>query len=170
MKIYVASSWRNKFQPAVVKVLGEYFDVYDFRSEVGFNWSEIDVNWKNWGYFEYLNGLSHPLAARGFENDFNAMKESSYCVLVLPCGRSAHLEAGTMIGWGKSVYIFNPPGVQMEPELMYKLSRGVFNSIEEIIERIKGEQPICTQSDKKVTKNVRKQTKTVEKTQKTVHN
>src|SRR5258705_2332390 len=46
MKIYVASSWRNPLQPAIVHTLRRCgHDVYDFRSpkpgDRGFHWSEL---------------------------------------------------------------------------------------------------------------------------------
>lgn len=53
MKIYVASSWRNKIQPLVVLALREAgHEVYDFRNpapgNTGFQWSEIDPAWQSW--------------------------------------------------------------------------------------------------------------------------
>ena len=47
MRIYVASSWSNQFQPAVVKDLGELGHlVYDFRNPypgyTGFSWKDND--------------------------------------------------------------------------------------------------------------------------------
>ncbi len=48
-KIYVASSWRNQYQPQVVSFLREQgHEVYDFRhpaGKTGFQWSQIDENW-----------------------------------------------------------------------------------------------------------------------------
>lgn len=52
MNIYVASSWRCEWQPAVVAALREAgYEVYDFRNppgNTGFHWSSIDphVWWK----------------------------------------------------------------------------------------------------------------------------
>lgn len=124
-RIYVASSWRNKFQPDWVKALRENgFEVYDFREpepgDNGFHWSDIDIDWKNWTPQKYLNGLEHPIACVGFENDINALKDCDFCVLILPCGRSAHLEAGYAIGAGKKVAIMLSEDI--EPELMYKMA------------------------------------------------
>lgn len=123
-KIYVASSWRNDYQQLVVGILrGLGHDVYDFRhpskDDHGFAWSEIDEDWERWTTDEYVKALEHPIAQRGYKNDFDAMKEADTCVLVLPCGRSAHTEAGWMKGMGKEVYIYSP--VEQEPELMYKV-------------------------------------------------
>jgi hypothetical protein len=131
-KIYVASSWRNEFQPEVVellKLLGH--DVYDFRhpkeGDNGFHWGEIDHNWENWTSEEYVEALKHPIAEAGYKVDFDAMKWADCCVMVLPCGRSANTEAGWMKGVGKKVYIYQP--IKQEPELMYKIYDGIITSM-----------------------------------------
>src|SRR4051812_8176931 len=77
MKVYVASSWRNQFQPDVVRALREDgFDVYDFKDADGFSWSEVDTNWQNWPLHipAYLAGLTHSAAERGFSRDMNALR------------------------------------------------------------------------------------------------
>ena len=98
MKIYVASSWRNEYQPAVVAVLESMsHEVYDFRNPhegYGFQWSWIDENWETWTTEEYIEALQHPIAKKGYKLDFDAMKWADCCVMVLPCGRSANTEAG----------------------------------------------------------------------------
>lgn len=104
-KIYVASSWRNAIQPEVVITLRlDGHVVYDFKNPrkgySGFSWSEIDPKWKEWSASQYVAALDHPKAKHGFASDFNAMKWADVCVLVLPCGRSAHLELGWMAGAG----------------------------------------------------------------------
>jgi hypothetical protein len=49
--------------------------------------------------------LEHPKAVRQFRNDIEAMEACDTCVLVLPCGRSAHTEAGWFAGRGKKTKI-----------------------------------------------------------------
>ena len=125
MKIYLASSWRNPYQPsALLQLRDAGHEVYDFRhpkpDDNGFGWDQIDPNWKNWTPEEYRNALSHAVAQRGFKNDRDAMEDSDGCVLLLPCGRSAHLEAGWFMGMGRPVWIVIPEPV--EPELMYLLN------------------------------------------------
>ena len=139
-KIYVASSWRNPYQPDIVKWLREEgHEVYDFRNPApgdnGFHWSEIDPRWESWTQEEYANALRHPISNSGFAADFNAMGWADTCVLVLPSGRSAHIEAGQMIGAGKQTFILilDP----CEPELMYKMASGICLSIDELIERLR---------------------------------
>lgn len=157
MKIYVASSWRNTTQETVVMMLRqEGHDVYDFKHPTagsnGFHWSEIDPAWQSWTPFEFIVGLRHEIAEEGFASDFDAMKWADACVLVLPCGRSAHIEAGYFVGANKPLIIMlndgeiePPPGhkrlgpcpacgdldgchakrVRLEPELMYKMATSV---------------------------------------------
>ena len=97
--IYVASSWRTQYYPEVVKRLREEgHQVYDFRDPphggTGFHWTDVNESAHNWAFDEYAEGLHHPLAERQFEADLVALKQADVCVLVLPCGRSAHTEAG----------------------------------------------------------------------------
>jgi len=132
--IYVASSWRNEHQAFVVEVLrAAGHKVYDFKNpegRTGFSWSEVDPNWQNWQTGEYRVALDHKVAQAGFNSDFFAMEQASICVLVLPCGRSAHTEAGYMKGQGKPTYVYVPRPV--EPELMYKIYDLVTDSLKEL--------------------------------------
>jgi nucleoside 2-deoxyribosyltransferase len=134
MKIYVASSWRNEYQPAVVERLKALrHEVYDFRNPApenhGFQWSSIDPEWENWTPKKYAECLKHPIAEDGFKFDFNAMQWADVCLIILPCGRSAHTEAGWMKGAGKKVFIYIPK--PQEPELMYKLFDGIITDLNE---------------------------------------
>lgn len=136
MKIYVASSWRNPIQLVVVQKLREAgHDVYDFKNpepgNYGFHWSEIDPNWRNWSAQEFIKALNHPSAITGFDLDFNALVECDACVLVLPCGRSAHLEAGFAAGAGKPLVILLAD--ENEPELMYNMTPFICTSIEDVV-------------------------------------
>jgi hypothetical protein len=128
IKIYVASSWRNDFQPLVVerlRVLG--FDPYDFKNpspgEHGFSWKEIEPDYSNWTTEQYIGILDHPISERGFGLDWQAMQNAAACVLVLPSGRSAHIEAGYFVGARRPLFIYIPTPTT-EPELMYKMASG----------------------------------------------
>jgi hypothetical protein len=129
-KIYVASSWRNPFQRYVVDAAGLYgYEVYDFKNppgRTGFSWSQIDDNWRAWSTQGWRIALEDGVAIAGCESDFNAMREADVCLMVMPCGRSAHTEAGWMKGAGKKVWvIFDDDHEAVEPELMYKIFNGM---------------------------------------------
>ena len=138
-RIYVASSWRNKYYPEVVNALrAAGHEVYDFRNPPhggnGFHWTDIDEDAPNWTFGQYAEGLHHRLAEKQFSADLEALEWADTCVLVLPCGRSAHTEAGWMAGAGKRVIAYIPEMV--EPELMYKLFDGVVGSINDLLQSL----------------------------------
>ena len=128
MKIYIASSWKNQFQPEVVTVLKNLqFEVYDFRhpapDDNGFHWYNIDPGWEDWTTVQYTKALKHPIAQDGFAKDMNALRECDVCILVNPAGRSAHMEFGYAAGMGKLVFVLLPPDEKIRPDLMYLMAR-----------------------------------------------
>ena len=143
MKIYVASSWRNEIQDVVVATLRQVgHEVYDFKhpspDNKGFAWAEIDPEWKDWTASAYRKALEHSRAVEGFGLDMAALRWCEACVLVLPCGRSAHLELGWAAGAGKKTIAYAPPQLgRHEPELMYKKLDGICVSIHEVIEKLR---------------------------------
>ncbi len=121
--VYVASSWRNLYQPRVVAALRSLgLEVYDFKAPPppgipdGFRWSEIDGGWLNWSPSQWREALKHPVAGRGYAADRGGMDRADCCVLVLPSGRSAHMEAAFMAAEGKPV--FTLALLKVEPDLM----------------------------------------------------
>lgn len=145
-RIYLASSWRNPHQPAVLAALrAAGHEVYDFRNpapgNTGFAWSEVSRDWLGWTPEEFAFQLrTHPIAAKGFSFDKAALEWCDTCVLALPCGRSAHLELGYAAGQGKDTYVLLHED-KFEPELMYLLNTGVSESIDEIIGWMAERQP-----------------------------
>ena len=147
-RIYVASSWRNQHQPEVVMALRTAgHEVYDFRHPAddgpqagkpgllddGFRWSDVDESWQGWGAERFRHRVTtHALAKVGFEQDLSGLEWADTCVLVLPCGRSAHLEAGWASGSGRSLVILLLGA--LEPELMYLLADRIVLSVEEMVE------------------------------------
>lgn len=142
MNIYVASSWRNTRQPAVVRTLRELgHDVYDFRNprpgDDGFSWKQIlDKPPQEWTTREYRDEvLAHDRSRQGFTLDMNALVSCDACVLVLPCGRSAHLELGQAVGAGKRTLVLLDDKID-EPELMYLMCSKIVLSLDELCEEI----------------------------------
>lgn len=143
-RVYVASSWRNVDQPVVVTVLRtQGHEVYDFRnppSGTGFSWAEVKPtaspripgkgsDWE--AVVDYLAMIDHPRARQGFESDRAAMAWADTFVLVLPSGKSAHLELGWAIGAGKRTAILLEDPV--EPELMYLMADHRFTHVDDLL-------------------------------------
>jgi hypothetical protein len=108
-RIYVASSWRNPYQQDIVRDLRAHgHQVYDFRNPpfaTGFAWKDIDLSVPCTAGAYRMALQTSPRAAQGFNSDFAAMRWADVGLLVLPCGRSAHLELGWMAGAGKRTLI-----------------------------------------------------------------
>lgn len=138
MKIYVASSWRNLLQPGVVEALRSLgHDVYDFRNpgpdDRGFVWSQCATPERLKDPRRYRDEvLTHPIAQAGFANDMNALRDADATVLVLPCGRSAHLELGWATGAGQRTLVLLDDPLS-EPELMYLMNAHLCASLEELL-------------------------------------
>lgn len=127
--IYVASSWRNPIQIAVVKAIqAAGLEVYDFKDSAGFKWQEVMSDYTpgvegipksepGVSLDSYLKALQHPRARQGYIRDFFHMDKCHTCVMVLPCGNSAHLELGWCVGQGKRTAILMTDPVV--PDLMY---------------------------------------------------
>lgn len=72
------------------------------------------------------NWRDNPFVARIFERDVTALKASDALLLVLPAGKSAHIEAGIAYGLGKPCFAL---GEQHETESLYQIFREIFPSL-----------------------------------------
>ena len=79
-------------------------------------------NWKDWpnNIPRYLAGLNHPRSTEGFNHDMDALIKADACILVNPCGQSAHAELGWAAGRGKLTAAWCP--AIREPDLMLKMA------------------------------------------------
>lgn len=151
--VYVASSWRNPMQPGVCAALRSAgIEHYDFKNpphgKGGFHWSEVMPSYRKVDVGlglvqeqlaeeqEYLTALQHPVAQHGFDSDMDALNKADAVVLILPCGRSAHLELGYAVGAGKATAILldgDLNGGMVTPELMYKMVDHVSPSLFDLL-------------------------------------
>lgn len=151
-RIYIASSWRNPYQQHLVQELRKRgHKVYDFKHPFGRNdspvWESVTVtqNLRS-AYKEHcLNGddfmrmLTDRQSIERFEEHFAAMQDADTCVLLLPSGRSSHIEAGHMNGMGKRVFVLDMSKA-VTPELMYLALDGYFYDVEDLYKALS--QPI----------------------------
>jgi hypothetical protein len=139
-RIYVASSWRNEYQPAVIKdLITAGHQAYDFRNppyKTGFRWSDVEKDWQTWDRERYRELLcTSPIASHGFTADMRGLTWADTCLLVLPCGRSSHLEAGWAAGANKRLIVFIPEDI--EPDLMYLMAGSICLTMTEVLEQLK---------------------------------
>lgn len=127
MKIYIASSWKME---VACKEIANFLrcnkhevDLFcEERPErTAFSFDKIKGH-------ENLNGiemLEQPLVQQAFKEDKKWLDWADVCLLVLPSGRSAHLEAGYAKGQGKELWIVGtfPAG---EHDVMYGFADKVF--------------------------------------------
>jgi hypothetical protein len=112
MKIYMASSWKNA---SWVREIAEYlrkqnFEVDDFTDDSKrFVFSYIGAfDQEEQENMDARKFLKDPRAIRAFVEDKKWIDWADAVVLVLPAGRSAHLEGGYAKGQGKLLIIISP--------------------------------------------------------------
>lgn len=137
--VYVASSWKCRIQPAIIHVLKVAgIDHYDFRNPengTGFSWREVmseTIVGELVDDDAFVDALAHPRSQQGFNSDFAAMQRADTFVLVLPCGRSAHLELGWAVGQGKRTAILLD-GPRVTPELMYLMVDYIATDVHDLL-------------------------------------
>ena len=124
--IYLIGSLRNPSIPEI----GEYlrslgFEVFDDWFAAG------PIADDSWQEYEQGRGHSFDVALKGyaakhvFSFDYTHLNRADAAVLVLPAGKSAHLELGYVIGRGKPGFVL----FDKEPERfdqMYQFAEAVF--------------------------------------------
>lgn len=144
--VYVASSWRNRttLDATIAALRGDGHDVYDFRADEYFEWTQCDPGWDPKTPIvatdRILNLLRSEPAERGFESDMRALRSADVVVLAMPCGRSAHLELGWAAGAGKpcAVYMVEP----CEPELMWKMATIITDELLGVLDFVNAEHEL----------------------------
>lgn len=132
MRIYLASSRRNKFFDKTLAALrAAGHDVFDFKHEDTLVW-EADEHKGTMAGAETDEVLEH------FQADFDALKGAECTVLVLPAGRSAHLELGYATGQGQHTVVYLPEGAVLdEPDLMYRMCDALIQGEADLLEHLR---------------------------------
>lgn len=129
--IYVIGSLRNPEIPLVSAELRRVgLNVFDDWYAAG---PRADDSWRA---YEQGRGRSYIEALRGhaashvFNFDFEHLQRVTAAVLVLPAGKSAHMELGWVLGQGKVGYVLldNPD----RWDVMYQLATEVFTNVDNL--------------------------------------
>ena len=83
--------------------------------------------------FEKLDWRNDPYVKEVFQNDMDGEKNSEAFIMLLPVGKSCHIEAGVAYGLGKKCILV---GEQKEAESLYLIFSESYNSVDEFLETI----------------------------------
>lgn len=135
--IYVIGSLRNEVVTEVAQSLRNLgLDAFDDWMAAG---PEADDYWKK---YETGRGSDYKKALRGhaathvFQFDKYHLDRCDSAILVLPAGRSGHLELGYVAGNSKQTFILLD-GQDGRFDVMYQFATEVFQNQEEMIEYFK---------------------------------
>ena len=135
--LYLIGSLRNSEIPRLgqeIRKLG--IDVFDDWFSAG---PEADDHWKEYETkrdHTYKKALQGWAARHVFDFDITHLDRCDGACLVLPAGRSGHLELGYMAGAGKAVFVLLDDPDRWD--VMYQFAKdGVFFSQEEMIEGLR---------------------------------
>lgn len=125
---FIASSTRNKDQiiELTEKLRQKGKGVYSFiETNPLENLISEEVDVKNWRDSEINKFI--------FEKDMKPLKESEALILLLPAGKSAHIEAGVAYGLGRKCILIGSPE---ETDSLYLIFNENFSNINEFIASI----------------------------------
>lgn len=135
--IYLIGSLRNKEVPLVAKQLRQHgYEVFDNWFAAG---EFADDSWQAYSKekgLSYKEALQSYEAKHVFEFDKRHLDRCDMAVLLLPAGKSGHLEIGYMAGTGKPTFAL----FEAEPErydVMYQFLTGISFSLPELLEEIR---------------------------------
>lgn len=142
--IYVIGSLRNPEIPKVGNLLrgiglGVFDDWFSAGPRADDHWKEYEQGRGN-SFKEALDGFAcrHVFAFDRFHLD-----RTDASLLVLPAGKSGHLELGYSIGSGKRGFILADPNTDLDRwDVMIRFAERYFTSVEEMMEFFKNDQGI----------------------------
>lgn len=134
--LYIIGSLRNPIIPQLgnkLRALG--YDVFDDWHAAG---EKADDSWKE---YEQSRGRTYRQALRGyaarhvFAFDLQHLKRCDAALLVMPAGKSGHLELGYMCGSGKPGYILmdDPDRWDVMTQFSFESGGDVFFSEQEML-------------------------------------
>lgn len=136
--LYTASSWKNvdivRSVANCLKDAGHEVDDFTDNSKGRFVFSYLDLP----GYqdMDGIEFLKVKQAQKAFAEDKKWIDWSDAVLLVLPAGRSAHLEAGYAVGRGKKLIVYGdfPTG---EFDVMYGFANLLTREFDDVLRLLK---------------------------------
>ena len=131
-QIYLIGSLRNEQVPIIGNQLrAKGFNIFDDWHAAG---PEADDHWKSYekerGH-TYVEALEGAAAKNVYAFDKRNLDASDAAILILPAGKSGHLELGYMAGKGKRTYVFMDDK-EDRWDVMYQFANGIFSQIDRL--------------------------------------
>jgi len=135
--IYLIGSLRNPCVPETANLLEQQvgLEVFDSWFSPG---PEADDYWRKYETARgrtYAEALKHYAGGHVFEFDKFHIDRCDIGLLLMPAGKSGHLELGYMLGQGKPGFIL----FHEEPErwdVMYQFATGVFFNVDDLLKEL----------------------------------
>lgn len=136
--VYVIGSLRNPMIPEIAEDIRERtgLKVFDDWYSAG---PEADDYWKRYEQergHDYISALAGAAARNVFEFDKRNLDAATDVVLVLPAGKSGHLELGYCAGKGKRTYILLEAGTDPRWDVMYQFADWVVENTGQLVEKM----------------------------------
>lgn len=136
MKIYLASSWKSerdvKLWAYTLRKKGHEVDAFcdESSGRFIFHFSEIGDP----AELDAVNFLKNERTQKAFAEDKKWIDWADAVLLILPAGKSSHLEAGYAVGCGKKLIIWQDEFPKSEWDVMYGFAHLITDNISEVLE------------------------------------
>lgn len=132
---FVSGRWRNRDNVLALtkKIRQKGYSAYCFLEASHSTQRVHDDPEQSMQDFEKLDWRNDPYVKEVFENDMAGEKASETFVMLLPVGKSCHIEAGVAYGLGKKCILI---GEQKEAESLYLIFSESYNSVDEFLKTI----------------------------------
>ncbi len=132
---FVSGRWRNRDNviDLAQRIRTKGYAVYCFLEAAHSAHRVENDPEKDMENFERLDWRNDPYVRDVFENDMKGQRQSDVFVMLLPAGKSCHIEAGAAYGMGKKCILI---GEQKEAESLYLIFDTSFNTVEDFLQSI----------------------------------
>jgi len=143
-RIYLASSWKQARTVSLMARLLRFagHEIYAFTEpDLGHYVFDARHTFGSWVEGATARQMMQTKEARrAFAADRDGLNWADTCILILPAGRSSHLEAGYAVGQGKDLFILDVP-VPGEWDVMYGFARAICEDIGDLCALLADEKP-----------------------------
>jgi hypothetical protein len=132
---FVSGRWRNRDNVLRLarRIRKKGYKVYCFLEAPHATHRVKNDPGKDMEDFEKLDWRSDKYVREVFENDMKGEKNSNNFVMLLPAGKSCHIEAGVAYGLGKKCILI---GNQKEAESLYLIFEESYPTVEKFLQTI----------------------------------